>query len=150
AEAYGEALPSFGSLSEATAYYFALRDEHLSILVNISEKQDFFKLDYSVESLKKIEAWYFDFVEHHNFEIHGVDRATFERCMFMYFGEVVIKNNKDAEWIVEEYVFSQGKYELGIRKDPCSYMATRFVDLYREPNNKRKQYIYRTYKKNFA
>ena len=32
--------------------------------------------------------------------------------MFMYFGEVVIKNNKDAEWVVEEYVFLPGKYEL--------------------------------------
>lgn len=36
--------------------------------------------------------------------------------MSVYWGEVVIKNNPDAKWLIEEFAFAQGKYELLVNK----------------------------------
>jgi hypothetical protein len=36
--------------------------------------------------------------------------------MAIYFGEVVVQNNKDAEWKIEEFPFVIGKYTLRVSK----------------------------------
>lgn len=147
---YGDDLPLFASLDDARNFYFAFRDRHLSIWARIAVEQDKFVADFSPESLKQVEAWYFDLWENELFDTYKVDRPTFERCMAMYFCEMVVRNFQDATWVVEEFVFSTGKYELGVRRQLCTYMILRFTDHYKEPNNKRRQSIYRLFNKYFG
>src|SRR5262249_25888723 len=106
ADQHGNALPSFASHEDAVSYYFAFRDKHISLLKSISMGRSQFEMNYSPESLKRLEAWYFELYENDSFESCRTERATFERCMAMYFCEVVAKNFPDAEWVVEEFVFS--------------------------------------------
>jgi len=149
AEQHGDALPSFASHEDAVNYYFAFRDKHLSFLKSISMARSQFEMNHTPESLKRLEAWYFELYETDSFEGVRTDRATFERCMAMYFCEVVVRNFPDAEWVVKAFVFSPGKFELGVTRGLCAYMVCRFTDHYREPNNKRRQSIYRKYKHYF-
>ncbi len=150
AERHSEGLPSFASLEDAVSFYFACRDDHLLILKRIAAEKNNFTADFSPKGLKQIEAWYFNLCESDSFGAHNLDRATFERCLATYFCEVVIRTFSDATWVVEESVFSPGKYEFGVRKGLVTYMTTRFTDHYKEINNKRRQSIYRLFNKYFA
>ena len=146
ARKYGSKLPSFQSSEDAHMYWSQYRSDHLALLEEISEQTDSFYPDYDPESLKAIERWYFDLYEHDSFKSQEVDRLTFESCMAMYLGEVIVRNT-EADWIVEAYAFVSGKYELGVRKGTYTVMLWRLNDHYQTPNNKRKQSIYRDYKK---
>jgi hypothetical protein len=146
---FGQRLPSFAGLAQAREYYFAYRDNHLALLASAAGKQTGFTCDYSPESLKQLEQWYFELYETDSFQVYDLDRERFERCMSMYFGEVAVRNTRGAKWVVQEYVTGHGKYELGVSKGLMTVMLNRFKDHFEEPNNKRKQSIYRRYKKYF-
>lgn len=66
--------------------------------------------------------------------------------MSVYWGEVVIKNNADAKWLIEEFAFSQGKYELLVNKG----LFDMFQDLYKRQDNKRQNLLFREYNRYFA
>lgn len=71
--------------------------------------------------------------------------------MAVYWGEVIIKSNEDAEWAVEEYPFSQQKYELLVHKGFCSVsVVEKFHDLYHKQGNKRRNLLFREYNRYFA
>lgn len=76
----------------------------LKKLDSFSAQNSYFLPDYTVESLKRIEKWYYDLYEKGKFHKVGFTRNKFERIMSVYFGEVAVKNNKDAKWLVEEYM----------------------------------------------
>ena len=78
----------------------------LNRLKAISIQTSAFFLDYTIESLKKLEKWYFDLYEKQSFGQVGLTQEEFESMMSVYWGEVVIKNNEDAKWVVMEYPFS--------------------------------------------
>lgn len=99
--------------------------------------------------MKKLEAWYFQLWESNSFEKLRINRETFERCMSFYFGEVAHRNS-GAEWIVEEYAFERGKYEIGVRRGLMNFMLGGFADYFETPNNKRRQSIYRQYRQYFT
>lgn len=83
ARKYGEKLKTFRNVSEAQEYFLSHKEYLLNELDTICKQNSAFLPDYSVESM-----------------------------MSVYFGEVVVKNNEDAKWIVEEYAFTKNKYEL--------------------------------------
>ena len=61
-----------------------------------------------------------------------------------FWGEVVIKNNADAKWLIEEFAFSQGKYELLVNKGLCNIsIFDMFQDLYKRQDNKRQNLLFR-------
>ncbi|MBD5467511.1 MAG: hypothetical protein HDR21_05075 [Lachnospiraceae bacterium] len=71
--------------------------------------------------------------------------------MSIYFGEVVVRNNKDAKWLVEEYPFSKSKYEFLVNKGLVSMsIMNNFHDLCKKQNNKRKNLLFREYNRYFA
>lgn len=146
---HGEKLPAFASLAEAEQHYHNLRDKHLDILLEVATQYPLFHPDYSPESLKQLEQWYFRLYETGSFRAMGIVRETFETCMAMYFGETAIRSAR-AHWIVEQYFIAPNKYELGVRKDSVTMMVSRFTDHFREPNNKKKESLFRRYKKYFA
>lgn len=139
-------------MKEAEEYFYAYKDHLSNKLKLICKNHLYFVPDYSVESLKVLEKWYFDLYENNAFDILGVDQHEFEDMMSIYFGEVVIKNNNDAKWEVIKYpfVFAQEKYEFMITKNLLSRSIEKSCrDWYAEPSNKRHNLLFRTYNRFF-
>lgn len=148
---YGESLREFRDQSEAEDYYISYKDDLLNRLKAISTQASAFFPDYTIESLKKLENWYFNLYEKQSFDKAGSTQEDFESMMSVYWGEVIIKNNEDAEWVVEEYPFSQKKYEFLVSKGLCSVsVVNKFHDLYRMQSNKRRTLLFREYNRYFA
>ena len=103
---YGETLREFNDKSEAEDYFISYKDNLLNRLKAISTQTSVFFPDYTIESLKKLEKWYFDLYEKQSFEQVGLTQEEFESMMSVYWGEVIIKNNEDAKWVVMEYPFT--------------------------------------------
>jgi hypothetical protein len=70
--------------------------------------------------------------------------------MASYFCEVVVRNCRDAKWEVREFSFESGKFEIGVERGLLHLMLARFTDHYKQPNNKRRQKIYKMYEQRFA
>jgi len=51
---------------------------------------------------------------------------------------------------VEEFAFAKGKYECGVRKELGTLMLHGFQDLFKAPNNKKRESIFKMYKKFFG
>jgi len=149
ASQHGEKLPPFANHKEAANYYFDFRDKHLDLLAEAATKSPSFQPDYSAESLKHLEQWYFHLYETDTFLTEGIDRETFETCMAMYFGETAVES-AHAQWIVEPYFLASNKYELGVRKGSFTMMLSRFTDHFREPTNKKQESLFRRYKRYFV
>src|SRR5690349_18597996 len=115
AREHGHNLSTFASLEEARQELFSFRDTHLSILKKVAENQNKFACSYQPESLKGLEQWYFDLYETDTFKSIKLERAIFETCMAMYFGQTAVHNRR-AHWIVEKYFLEADKYELGVRR----------------------------------
>jgi hypothetical protein len=97
-----------------------------------------------------LEKWYFELYEKNKFDKLGLDRNEFEKAMAIYFGEVVVRNNKEAKWEVEEYPFVPGKFDFGVRKGMGSMsLGNGFIDHYEEPNNKSRNSLFRRYNQHF-
>lgn len=150
---YGTNLRFFKNSTEAEKMLFSFRDDRLTDLKNIlNQNTDLsFAMNFSLESLKAIERLYFWLFEHGEFERRGINRGNFEDGMGIYFGEVIIRNNYSARWIVDKYPFNQNKYQLGIELGLGKFMIVdKCKDLCFREGNKRKQLLYRDYKKYFG
>lgn len=60
---YGESLRKFRDQSEAEDYYISYKDDLLNRLKAISTQASAFFPDYTIESLKKLENWYFNLLK---------------------------------------------------------------------------------------
>jgi hypothetical protein len=151
AKLFGQKLPAFKSQAEAEEHLFAERDARVSRLAALAgQSGGVFTADFSPASLKGLELWYFALWESDGFSSLGLSREEFERCMAMYFCEAAVRNCPRAKWIVQEYAFEPGKYELGVQRGHVSLMRSRFTDHYQQPRNKRRQRIYREYQEHFG
>ncbi len=83
--------------------------------------------------------------ENEGFEAVGLGRETFERAIAMYLGEVLVRS-AGFHWIVEEYAFQPGRYEIGVRRDLLTIMLRRETDLFARPNNRRRESLWRRYR----
>jgi hypothetical protein len=149
AREFGAKLPTFKDLEDAEEYWLGLRQEHLALLERLSPLSDSFTGDYTPQSLKSLERWYFELYETDSFGDLGISREAFETCMAMYLGEVVVRS-AGAEWLVQEFAFVPGRYQMGVRKGLRIMMLWRMTDHYKTPNNKRRQSIYRSCAKVFT
>jgi hypothetical protein len=89
---FGAKLPAFDEQQEAEQYWHELRDEHLALLEELALECGSFTTDYTVESLKRLEGWYFELYETDSFGDIGSNLAVFETCMAMYLGEVAVRS----------------------------------------------------------
>jgi len=96
-----------------------------------------------------LEQWYFDLLERDAFTGLGTERATFEECMAMYFLETAVRNS-DVEWTVDEYAFEPGRYEIGVKPPLFAQYTMRITHLPLLRENKRRQALYREYRKRFG
>lgn len=91
---YDDRLLSFPNQVEAEITLLGLKDDCLSHIDSLSNQNTIFKPDFTPDSLKKLEKWFFELFENVSFRNIGTNQSEFETCMAMYFGEVAVKNNK--------------------------------------------------------
>jgi hypothetical protein len=150
AKQFGQNLPSFKNQAEAEAFLIAQKDERLRLLIESAKNSNTFTADFSPESLKHLEIWYFELWESDGFERLETTREEFECFMAAYFGEIAVRNNPDTKWIVSEFAFERGKYEIGIHQKLFTQMLNRFADHYKTPNNTRRQKLFKMYQQRFS
>lgn len=78
---HGKKLKKFKDISKAETYFFLYKDKLLGKLETICRQNSYFLPDYTVESLKGIEKWYFVLYEKREFNKIGLTRHGFERMM---------------------------------------------------------------------
>ena len=67
--------------------------------------------------------------------------------MAMYVGEVIVKNHAMFRWVVREFPFVPGTYEIGVERGTLAVMLTRLGDVHTRPNNKKRESIWREYRR---
>jgi hypothetical protein len=144
AKLFGSRLPTYRDLAHAERALLSRRDELLRELVARSRLASSFRPDFTPESLKELERWYFELNDGPGVRSLGTSEETFERAMAMYLGEVLVRNVPEFEWLVTEFAFEQGRYEIGVRRPLFALMLSRQTFPARE-RNKRAQSMWRTY-----
>jgi len=147
ADDLGRTLPRYGSQEEAERALFAERDLLLGRLRTAAGASPSFRFDLTPESLKALERWYFEARESGAFARFGVSPEAFERCIAMYLGEVIVRNHAVFRWVVREFPFVPGTYEIGVDRGTLAVMLTRFGQLQTRPNNKKRESIWREYRR---
>ena len=142
---FGKQLPGFSSQQDAEKSLLTFRDVRLRRIHELARALSRFKPDYTPESLKTMEQLYFKLHQSNSFEKVGSNREEFEECMAIYFGEVFVRNVPNSKWVVEEFAFERGKYEIGVKKGLFTVMLRRFTDHFKEPNNKKQESIWRKF-----
>jgi hypothetical protein len=142
AKLFGKTLPTFSDQAEAEHALLSRRDELLQMLADWSQRSTDFRSDFSPESLKGLERWYFRLVDGPGFQSIDTDKATFERAMAMYVGAVFVRNAAPPfEWFVKEFAFEAGRYEIGVRRDLFAMMLSR--QTVQQEHNKRQDSLWR-------
>ncbi len=111
ATAYGAKLPRFRSVAEARRALYALRDASLAALADLTPVP----LDRTPESLGALEKWFFA-------ECPKRLQPRVERAMGIYFGAVAVKQTS-ARWVVTEFPFKPGTFELGVEQRLSAIMG---------------------------
>lgn len=145
----GQSRMKFDSLKIAETYFENERLIYLQKIKALQEKYINEKLDFSPESLKSIEKIYFDFYENDKFNKEIISKDDFIKLLGIYNGFVYVKNGK-AKWKVQkEFFVSDNRYFLGIEVNGgfCFIDCSGISHLEKLTNNKRRQSMYREYKK---
>jgi hypothetical protein len=143
---YGARLPKFGSLGEAEATLYRERDLLLVELAQFAQRSDF-DCSFQPESLKALERWYFRLLDLDAFRVPSMPQHQFERCIAVYFGEILVRSSPPFEWFVSEYAFTPGRYELGIRRPLLELMLSGPKPPDARERNKRMQSLWRDYRR---
>ena len=136
---YAHDLPTFSEHGEAEAALFAQRDMGLREIHTLSGLSS--QLDYLPESLKTLERWFFE---------NGQPAATpsgysMPHAIGFYFGEVLCRT-REFQWLVQEFVFAKGRYEVGVQRPLLAIMLTKGKEL--QPHgNKRMQSLWREFQR---
>ena len=139
-------LPAFNSQNEANEYFIKQKDNGLDVFINFINEHKYLTPDFSPESLKELELLYFDLYEQSKFGSNLITRVDFEVFMSLYYGEVMVRNTV-FEWGAEKHFLTENAYYLSIRKPQMSIAVARRKDYYATKNNKRRQALYREYKR---
>src|SRR5262249_18707009 len=114
--AHGDKLPEFGGRGEAAAVLITEKDAGVASLLSDCESSPDVALDFSPDSLLRLEQWYFERTSQRRFFglVRAVDPEGLARQCAYYFGEVVVRNLEGAKWVVEEFPFVPGKFTIGV------------------------------------
>jgi hypothetical protein len=146
AKLFGQKLPAFADPVDAQGVLYRRRDELLGRLRDVAGQSGAFRPDFSPESLKDLERWYFELVEGGGFRSIGADEDSLERTIAMYLGAVLVRNAPPFEWFVTEFAFGRGPYEIGVRKPLYEVMLSRLAPDPRD-RNKRGESLWRMYQR---
>jgi hypothetical protein len=136
---FAQGLPEFSEQATATEALLAWRDRGLQELYLLSGLAP--SLDYSPESLKSLESWFFQ---------NGQPAATesgfsIPHAIAFYVGEVLCRS-RQFQWVIQEFPFSKGRYEIGVTRQGLTIMLTKGKHL-QLAGNKRMQSLWREYQR---
>lgn len=136
---YSVDLPRFCGIAEAKESLFASRDLALQQMLSDSDLP--VQLDFSPQSLMALEHWYFS---------SGQPNAlssgfSVPHLIGFYFGEIFVRC-ANFNWVVEEFTFSKGHYEIGIQRSLITIMLTK-GKLPKSIGNKRMQSLLNEFKR---
>lgn len=115
---YSKQLPEFENLDVAREALTKGKDEILSQL--LAELCPTLNLDFSPESLKRLERWYFEASCPEN----GIAGYSVPHAIGFYFGEVLCQAG-DFQWLVDENELQSGRFEIGVRRGLCTIWCMR-------------------------
>jgi hypothetical protein len=138
AQHHAAVLPAFRSLAEAKFALLHRKDSILAAFVSACGVD--LELDFSPESLKHLEAWYFRIGSPET--VAGISLPS---AIGFYFGEVLVRNTP-FEWVIESFVFEPSKFEIGVARPGYSIMLTAGM-LPSKRGNKRKQSLWREWRR---
>lgn len=149
---HGDKLPQFGGPNEAAAALIAEKDVAVAGLLADCQSSPDVALDFSPDSLLRLEQWYFDRTSQRRFfgMVRVADPEVLARWCALYFGEVVVRSLEGAEWVVEEFPFVPGRYTIGVRHGNCTMTLTSFHDKLHHQKNKKRDSVWRTFQYYFA
>ena len=132
---YAQDLPVFSGHADAQRTLSVQRDTGLEELQTVSNLAA--HLDYSSESLKVVERWFFE---------NGQPATTaagysVPHAIAFYFGEVLCRVG-NFSWVVQEFSFAKGRYEIGVQRPLLTIMLTKGKKL-QTAGNKRMQSLWR-------
>ena len=134
---YAHELPTFSDSAEAEEILFAQRDaglQELHITTGLAEK-----LDYSADSLKVLERWFFE-----NNQPTATDAGfSISHAIAFYYGEVLCRKGGFL-CVVQAFPFANGRYEIGVQRPLLIVMLTRGKQL-QAAGNKRMQSLWREF-----
>ena len=139
ARRFAQELPEFPDLPTAEDTLSAWRDEGLRELYLLSGLAPL--LDYSPESLKSLESWFFENGQPATTE----SNYSVAHAIAFYFGEVLCRN-RQFRWVVQEFAFTKGRYEIGVERQRFAIMLTK-GKLLQLAGNKRMQSLWREYQR---
>ncbi len=147
----GLPLPVHKTKEEAERHYFSFRDKALKEIEKLAIKYPVYDLDFSPESLKRIELLYFDLLEQKVYSKHiffGLTITRMEQMLAVYYGQVYVQNTAFI-WVAKEFGYIEDRYYLAVQSQNkgLTLECSSFSDHFNMNDNKRKQYIYREYKK---
>jgi hypothetical protein len=118
AKSHGEELPTFANALVASESLTTYKNETLSALVG----EVFHGVEpiFTPTGLKEVEAWYF------NSSCPAVGKEGFSvpHGIGFFFGEVLCRS-AGFSWVVQEYAFRPGCYEIGVNKRLLYIMLTK-------------------------
>jgi hypothetical protein len=150
AREFGERLPSFASLSDATRHYESYTRAGIEALEGLTASLPGFAMDYSPDSLKRLEEVYFNLTEGAGFAGLGLTQQDFESLIGVYFAAVVTRNNPKAHLVVQEFAFTPGKYELGVAKGSTTVMVASLQLSLMQPLKKKRDRLYKMFQRYFG
>jgi len=136
---YASELPAFANIKEAERVLYDLRDAGIRALQDYDALAR--TLDYSVESLKTLEQWFFE----NGQPASANNDYSMSHAIGFYFGEVLCRH-AEFEWTVNEFAYSRGHYEIGVKRGPLSIMLTKGKDL-KPAGNKKMRSLFRDFTK---
>ena len=118
AKQYAEDLPKFESLSTAESVLLMAKEQTLGALLD--QYGERLSLDLSRESLKRLEKWYIE----SGCPEAGAGSYSMPHAIGFYFGEVLCRFG-GFHWVVEEFPFEPGRYDIGVKRPLLSIMLTK-------------------------
>jgi hypothetical protein len=137
-------LPRFECAIEARQALYAERDLLLAKLLATSKNSLRFVADYTPQSLKHLERWYFELANADHFRQLGIARIEFERGTSFYLGEVFVRHGRGFEWFVDEYWLDAKRYEIGVQR-PRFALVLGQARSFSKLNNVRMQSLWREF-----
>lgn len=147
----GLSRPVHNTQQDAERHYFSFRDKALQDIEKLVSKFPDYKLDFSPESLKDMEGLYFDLIDNDNYAKYsafGLTLTRMEELLAIYYGQVYVQNT-DTKWTVEKDPFVPERYFLAVKFDNnfMTIECARKTNHYKMIDNKRRQALYREFKK---
>jgi hypothetical protein len=144
AAAHAQQLPVYTSLGEAQTDLLNKNAARIADLLSDARSSQA-GLDFSVDSLLRLERWYFERAGSQA-QPPADPQQLAEGCAF-YFGEVVTRTVPGATWIVSEFPFERGRFEIGVRQAErgVTMMLSSFHRKLNHPLNKKRDALWRTY-----